>query len=330
MAKKEEESENDEFLQENTVIFKKYKPIVKLGHGSFGNIYKVIRLSDQKEYAVKIEKKNCLIKYLESEAYHLFSLQKGYGFPKLITYGKIKKYNILIETLLGKSLYNIYFKTENICNLTDACLIGLQILDRLEYIHSKNLVYRDVKPENFLIGIDDPNIIYIIDFGLCKKYRSSKTGKHILPKLTKRFNGTISYVSSNVFKGKEASRRDDLISLGYMILYLIRKNIPNFPLFKDLNRQQYYEILFFKESYDEGKLFKGLPQEINEYIKYTKNLKFEQDPDYSFLRSLFTKILSRISFNQRNIKFSWIDPIKKELIGIPINNSLRRRSPISK
>ena len=181
-----------------------------------------------------------------------------------------------------------------------------------------------------MIGIDDPNIIYIIDFGLCKKYRSSKTGKHILPGLTKRFNGTISYVSPNVFKGKEASRRDDLISLGYMLLYLIRKSIPKFPFFKDLNRQQYYEILSFKESYDEGKLFKGLPQEINEYIKYTKNLKFEQDPDYSFLRSLFTKMLSRISLDYRNIKFSWIDPSKKELIGMTRKNSSRRRSPLSK
>ena len=330
MAEKEKESKNDEFLQENKVIFNKYKPLSKIDQGSFGNIYKVIRLSDQKEFALKIEKKNNLIRYLESEAYHLFNLQKGYGFPKLISFGKIKKYNILIETLLGKSLYNIYFKTENKCNLADACLIGLQILDRLEYIHSKNLIYRDVKPENFLIGIDDPSAIYIIDFGLCKKYRSSKTGKHILPKLTKRFNGTISYVSPNVFKGKESSRRDDLISLGYMILYLIKKNIPKFPFFKDLNRQQYYQILFFKESYDEGKLFKGLPQEIFEYTKYTKNLKFEQDPDYSFLRSLFTKILSGISFNYSNIKFSWIDPSKKELIRKQTNNSLRRRSPLSK
>ena len=330
MAKKEEGSKTDEFLQENQVIFNKYKPLVKIDQGSFGNIYKVIRLSDQKEFALKIEKKSNLIRYLESEAYHLFNLQKGFGFPKLISFGKIKKYNILIETLLGKSLYNIYFNTENKCNLSDACLIALQILDRLEYIHSKNLLYRDVKPENFLIGIDDPNTIYIIDFGLCKKYRSSKTGKHILPKLTKRFNGTIAYVSPNVYKGKEASRRDDLISLGYMILYLISKNIPKFPFFKDLNRQQYYEILYFKESYDEGKLFKGLPQEINEFTKYTNNLKFEQDPDYSFLRSLFIKILSGITFNYSNIKFSWIDPSKKELIGMPKNNSLRRRSPLSK
>ena len=140
MAEKEKESKNDEFLQENKVIFNKYKPLSKIDQGSFGNIYKVIRLSDQKEFALKIEKKNNLIRYLESEAYHLFNLQKGYGFPKLISFGKIKKYNILIETLLGKSLYNIYFKTENKCNLADACLIGLQIIDRLEYIHSKNLI----------------------------------------------------------------------------------------------------------------------------------------------------------------------------------------------
>ena len=95
-------------------------------------------------------------------------------------------------------------------------------------------------------------------------------------------------------------------------------------------RQKYYEILSFKESYDEGKLLKGLPQEINEYIKYTKNLKFEQDPDYSFLRSLFTKMLSRISLDYKNIKFSWIDPSKKELIGMTRKNSSRRRSPLSK
>ena len=63
--------------------------------------------------------------------------------------------------------------------MSDICLIGLQVLDRLEWIHSKDIIYRDIKPENFLIGIDDPNVIYIVDFGLCKKYRSSKTGKHL-------------------------------------------------------------------------------------------------------------------------------------------------------
>ena len=112
----------------------------------------------------------------------------------------------------------------------------MQLLDRLEWIHSKNLIYRDIKPENFMIGIDDPNIIYVVDFGLCKKYRSSKTGKHILPKLLKNFYGNIIFASPNAIKGKEMSRRDDIISLGYMLIFLFKKNLPwntNFKKFKN-------------------------------------------------------------------------------------------------
>ena len=95
----------------------------------------------------------------------------------------LKIYNILIETLLDKSLFKIFIENKRKCHLYEVCLIGYQLLERLKWIHSKDLVYRDMKPENCLLGFDDPNIIYIVDFGLCKKYRSSKTGKHILPKL---------------------------------------------------------------------------------------------------------------------------------------------------
>ena len=96
----------------------------------------------------------------------------------------------------------------------------MQLLDRLEWIHSKNIIYRDIKPQNFLIGKDDPNVIYIIDFGLCKKYRSSKTGKHILPRNSGLINGTIKYISAYALSGKEPSRRDDLIALGYLLIDL--------------------------------------------------------------------------------------------------------------
>ena len=317
----------DEFLDENKIIFKKYKPIKKLDHGSFGNIYSVIRLKDKSVFAMKIESKNARIKSLESEAYYLFTLQEGFGFPKLITYGKTKNYNILIETLLGKSLYHMFIKKNRKCDLLDTSLIGLQLLDRLEWIHSKNIIYRDVKPENFLIGINDPNVIYVVDFGLCKKYRSSKTGKHLLPKLTGKFSGTLVYSSSNVFKGKEASRRDDLISLGYMLIYLLKRNLPKFPLFKDLNKEKYYSILKFKETNDGGKLFKDLPEELVEYIKYTTNLKFEQDPDYSYLRSLFKKIISSMNFDSRIFRFSWINSEQKDFIGLTKSRSLKKISP---
>jgi serine/threonine protein kinase len=131
---------------------------------------------------MKIEKSNCQYTTLEAEAYHLFILQGGVGIPKFITYGHKNKYNILIESLLSENLYNIFIENNRKCSIVDTCFIALQILDRLKWINSKDLIYRDIKPTNFLIGINDPNIIYIVDFGLCKKYRSSKTGKHILPK----------------------------------------------------------------------------------------------------------------------------------------------------
>ena len=324
MSKKDKDL-NDSFLKENKLIFKKYKPIKKLDCGSFGNIYSVIRLEDKNVFAMKTEKKYQKNEFLESEAYYLFTLQGGFGIPKLITYGQTKNYKILIETLLDKSLYTMFISKEKKCNIIDACLIGIQILERLEWIHSKNIVYKDVKPENFLIGIDDPNVIYAVDFGLCKKYRSSKTGKHLLPKYTRKFSGTVAYASINALIGKETSRRDDLISLGYMLIILLERNIPLNISFKNCNKETFIELLNLKKTGE--KLYRGIPEEIEEFIKYSKNLKFEQDPDYSYLRSLFTKILMSNTLNYKKLTFSWIKSKDKKLLGIPRNNSFRKSSP---
>ena len=321
------ENLNIEFLKENKCIFKKYKPIKKIGYGAFGMIYTVIRLTDKKVFAMKTEKKNPFNKILESESYFLLMLQGGLGIPKLITFGHTKSFNILIETLLGENLLKIFFENKK-SNISDVCLVAIQILDRLEWIHSKNIIYRDIKPENFLIGIDDPNVIYIVDFGLCKKYRSSKTGKHILPKLTGKFTGTLKYSSHNVTKGKESSRRDDLISLGYMLIYLYKKDLPWEKTFKNLRISDYFEIIYLKDTNNCGKLCNNMPQEFTEYLKYCRNLKFEQDPNYSYLRSLFTKILFNINLSYKKITFSWINQNKKKLLlGIPKNIFKRKESP---
>ena len=203
---------NDSFLKENKVIFKKYKPLKIIGKGAFGKIYSTIRLEDKSIFAMKTERKNALKKILETEAYFLFLLQ-GFGIPKLITFGHTKNYNILIETLLDKSLHDIFIKTRKPCDLKNLCLIAIQLLERLEYIHSKNIIYCDVKPENFMIGIKDPNVIYIVDFGLCKKYRSSKTGRHLLPRTTKKLRATLPFSSANVNNVNESFLRADTIIL---------------------------------------------------------------------------------------------------------------------
>ena len=324
--RKKIKSLKDNFLEENKIIFKKYKPICKIGEGAFGNVYSTVRLKDKSVFAMKTEKKASESKILESEAYYLFTLQ-GFGIPKLISFGHTKNYNVLIETLLDKSLKYLCIDKANKCNIIEICLIAFQLLDRLEWIHSKDLIYRDLKPENCLIGINDPNVIYIIDFGLCKKYRSTKTGKHILPKMTGKFNGNIKYCSPNVLKGKEASRRDDLISLGYMLIYLFKGKLPWDHILKNIKSQNYIELIFLKDTNGYGKLFTNLPSEMVEFIKYTRNLKFEQEPNYSYLRSLFNKIIIDLNLGRKILIFSWINSSNKELIGIPRSSSKRKTSP---
>ena len=320
---------NDNFLTENKLVFKKYKPIKEIGKGSFGKIYSTIRLEDKSVFAMKTEKRSTYGSNLETEAYYLLTL-KGKGIPELISYGQNAKYNILIETLLDKSLFDLFLKTRKLCNITDLCLIALQLIERLEFIHSKDLIYRDVKPENFMIGMDDPNVIYITDYGLCKKYRSSKTGKHIQPKYIKKFIGTLKYASSNVLKGKESSRRDDLISLGFVLIHLHRRNLTWNSLFKDLDRTDYLNIIHSKETFDDGKLFRLLPEEMVDFLKYINNLGFEQDPNYSFMKGCFKKILMRLNFNKSNINFTWIKSKDIKLLpNINLNkeeNSRNRRN----
>jgi len=328
MENKCSKNQEDSFLKNNNCIYKKFKPIQKIGYGSFGNVYLTKRIKDGKFFAMKVEKNNLKNKSLEAEAYFLYILQ-GFGIPKFISYGRNKNYNILIETLLDKSLIELMENRKKL-SLKDVCLIGIQILERLEWIHSKNIIYRDIKPQNFLIGKDDPNVIYIIDFGLCKKYRSSKTGKHILPRKNEYIYGTIKYSSVHALSQKESSRRDDIISLGYMLIYLFKGSLPWDFEMKKFNIQIYKKILYLKKTNSNGTLFNNLPKEFAEYINYSNNLKFEQEPNYKYLCSLFKKILFGLKFDYKNMTFSWIPSKQIYLYSIPRNNYIKKSSSHSR
>ena len=128
--------------------------------------------------------------------------------------------------LVGKSLLDIFIFSKKYDSLNDISSAAIQILDRIEWVHSNNYIYRDIKPENFQFGQKDKDVLYLIDFGFSKKYKSSKTGKHVLPKNIGHFIGTSRYASIYAMSGKEQSRRDDIISIGYMIIYLMKKGLP--------------------------------------------------------------------------------------------------------
>ena len=146
----------------NQIFFEKYKVLRKIGQGSFGRIYTCQDIISNELYAMKVEQNSSFNNVLETESKYLNYL-KGFGIPELIFFGRSEKYFILIETLLGKSLENLYSESHGNFNIKDICMIGIQILDRLEYIHNKNIIHRDIKPDNFVIGNNEEKNNYIYD-----------------------------------------------------------------------------------------------------------------------------------------------------------------------
>ena len=297
-------------INNNHLIFGRYKILKQIGNGAFCEVYSGINKKTKELVAIKFEPKTSKSKSLKSEAYYLFML-KSVGIPKLLSFGEDKKYNILVENLLGKSLGKILNENNKKIPLKDSLMIAIQIIERLEYLHSKLLIHRDIKLENFLIGYDDPYIIYLIDYGFCKKYRSKRTGNHVKFSKQTKFTGTVSYGSINSLKGNQSSRRDDLESAAYSIIRLMKGSLP-WESIKGKTRieilQKVYEI---KISISAEQLCEGLPNEIKEFFLYSKHLNFEQEPNYKYCYSLFNNVLIKNGFSN-DLIFSWIkDPTIK-------------------
>ena len=208
--------------------------------------------------------------------------------------------------LLGKSLEDIFQAQQKKFTLKTVAMIGIQMLDRLEFIHGKNIIHRDIKPDNFVLGLDNKShIIYILDFGLSKKFRSSRTHQHIKFSVNKKLTGTARYASINALKGCEQSRRDDLEAIGYVLLYFLRGSLPWQGLHVNKGEDRYKKILQKKKGTSAEDLCKGFPNEFVEYVNYTRNLEFEADPDYKFLRGLLTTVLEKQN-SQFDFYYDWL------------------------
>ena len=305
------------------IFFKKYQILKKIGKGSFGSVYLGKNISNDEHYAVKFEPKNQQDLILERESYLLYYL-RGFGIPEIITYGHNSKYNILIQTLLGKSINKIFIKNNYRFPMKDCCMIGIQLLERLEYIHSKFIIHRDVKPDNFLIGNPDKEYIYIIDFGLAKKFMSSRTGKHAKFVINKKWSGTSRFASANSLRGVAQSRRDDLESLCYLLLYLMKGNLPWDNVYGINENEEILLIYKIKKYMKPELLFMNLPKETAEFFNYCKKLEFEQKPDYNYLKNLLLNILN-FSQEKNDLKFCWINNDKSDLYSYNIENSKFKR-----
>ena len=285
------------------VLFGKYRLDKIIGKGSFGSVFHGTNIKDNSEVAIKLESKNSKDHLLELECSYLLLL-KGYGIPDVKSYGRSGQFYALVLELLGINLRELKNLKKDF-SIKDVLMLAIQIIDRIEYVHSKYIVHRDIKPENFLLGYKNNSTIYIIDFGISKKYRSSRTGKHIRYSKTGKLFGTIRYCTYNATRGLEQSRRDDLESIGHMLIFLAKGYLPWINIKGSDKKKTYFKILNLKKNTSPEILCKNLPNEFLEYMNYCKKLKFEEKPDYEYLKGLLQKVADKNNIDINAVKYDW-------------------------
>ncbi|CAA6673272.1 unnamed protein product [Spirodela intermedia] len=276
------------------VIGGKFKLGRKIGGGSFGEIYVGVNIQSGEEVAIKLESlksKHPQLHY-ESKLYKL--LLGGTGIPRMRWFGIEGGYNIMVIDLLGPSLEDLFNYCNRKLNLKTVLMLADQMINRVEFMHSRGFLHRDIKPDNFLMGLGrKANQVYIIDYGLAKSYRDFQH-VDIFPTENKNLTGTARYASVNTHLGIEQSRRDDLESLGYVLMYFLRGSLPWQGLRAGTKKQKY----------EKSVLCKNYPPEFISYFQYCKSLDFEDKPDYSYLKRLFRDLFIREGY-QFDYVFDW-------------------------
>ncbi|KAF2597763.1 hypothetical protein F2Q68_00010608 [Brassica cretica] len=327
------------------VVGGKYKLGRKLGSGSFGELFLGVNVQNGEEVAVKLEPARARHPQLHYESKLYMLLQGGTGIPHLKWYGVEGEYNCMVIDLLGPSLEDLFNYCSRRFNLKTVLMLADQMLNRVEFMHVRGFLHRDIKPDNFLMGLGrKANQVYIIDYGLAKKYRDLQTHKHIPYRENKNLTGTARYASVNTHLGIEQSRRDDLESLGYVLMYFLRGrrddleslgyvlmyflrgSLPWQGLRAGTKKQKYDKISEKKRLTPVEVLCKSFPPEFTSYFLYVRSLRFEDKPDYPYLKRLFRDLFIREGY-QFDYVFDWTI-LKYPQFGSSSSSSSKPRSSL--
>lgn len=291
------------------VINREWRLIKRIGAGSFGEIFLATHRKTNEQAAVKLEVyKSGVPVQLQTEYHLLKTLNNNPGITKTYWFGRDgvqNLYTALVMEYLGPSLEDLHVYCDCKFSLKTVAMLADQMLKRIETLHRNCLIHRDIKPDNFVMGVGPNfNTVYVIDFGLSKYYMDPKTKEHCAFRDFRNLTGTARYCSINAHAGYEQSRRDDLESLGYVFLYFIRGSLPWQGLQAESKREKFRKIYKTKLSMRTETLCQGLPEEFAKYLNYCRNLSFEEEPKYKYLRGLFWRIMEKKSLKY-DCQFDW-------------------------
>ena len=279
------------------IVNEKYQVTRRIGAGSFGAIFEVNNLEDGNYYAIKLEKIEIPCPQLQYE-YKLYKLLDGaVAFPRVYDFWQDEQLRGMVMDRLGLSLGYYARKCGKILSMKTVLMCTLQMLCRCEYLHQRSFIHRDIKPDNFVFGIgNNQHLLYMIDLGLAKKYRDLRTHQHENYSEDKGLAGTARYVSINVHNGVEQSCRDDLESVGYVIISLIKGKLP-WQGMEACSKGEKYELMSqAKLDTPLEVLCEGMPDEFLVYMKKVRTLRFDEKPPYQLLRALFINLMIKMNF----------------------------------
>jgi casein kinase 1 len=264
-----------------------------------------VNLATGEGVAIKLESIKTRHPQLIYEAKLYRALGGSVGIPTVHWYGVDGGYNAMVLDLLGPSLEDLFTMCNRRFSLKTVLMLGEQMITRIEHVHSKNVIHRDIKPDNFLIGLGvKATQVYVIDFGLAKKFRDSKTQQHIPYREKKSLTGTARYASVNTHLGAEQSRRDDLEGIGYVLMYFLRGSLPWQGLKAKSKRGKYEAICRTKVETSPQTLCRSYPAEFASLLSYCRGLRFEDRPDYGYLRQLLLDVVQRHNYSM-DFAFDW-------------------------
>jgi casein kinase 1 len=238
----------------------------------------------------------------ESKLYSV--LDGGPGIPAVYYYGVEGEHNALVMDRLGHSLEDLFVRAGKF-SLKTTCMCAEQMINRVEYVHQKNYLYRDIKPDNFLVGRGKKaGVIYLIDFGLAKRYRDNTGFRHIPFREGLALTGTARYASVNTHFGYEQSRRDDVEALGYVFMYFLHGVLPWQGIKGGSKQDKFDKIRDMKHRTPAEELCRGFPREFVTYLNYCRSLGFEDRPDYDYLRRIIKGIMTREGYTSDNV-YDW-------------------------